>query len=104
MRALGRGRVGDRATGDAQSARPDIVAARDGIRLEVEPKGAGSSLSHTARYGLPFTAAQVRVHVGEAVLNALRVVAVGKHVRLLRSPTPPATGPRWACTTSASVS
>lgn len=30
-----------------------------------------------ARYGQPFTAAQVKVHVGEAVLKALRVVAAG---------------------------
>jgi hypothetical protein len=55
----------------------DLVALRDGTRLEVEAKGAGSSKPHTARYGQPFTAAQVRVHVGEAVLKALRVVAAG---------------------------
>ena len=56
----------------------DLVALRDGIRLEVEAKGAGSSKPHTARYGQPFTAAQVKVHVGEAVLKALRVVAAGR--------------------------
>lgn len=55
----------------------DIVAVRDGTRLEVEAKGGGSSKAHTARYGQPFTTAQVRVHVGEAVLTALRVVAAG---------------------------
>ena len=56
---------------------PDIVAMRNGTRLEVEAKGAGRSKPHTARYGQPFNAAQVRVHVGEAVLKALRVVAAG---------------------------
>jgi hypothetical protein len=56
----------------------DVVATRAGIRLEVEAKGAGSSKPHTARYGKPFDQAQVRVHVGEAVLKALAVVAAGK--------------------------
>jgi hypothetical protein len=55
----------------------DLVAVRDGTRLEVEAKGGGSSKPHTARYGQPFSTAQVRVHVGEAVLTALRVVATG---------------------------
>jgi len=38
----------------------------------------GSSKPHTARYGKLFDQAQVRVHVGEAVLKALAVVAAGK--------------------------
>lgn len=57
---------------------PDIVAIRDGISLEVEAKGAGSSKRYTARYGMPFTSAQVKVHVGEAVLKAMHVVATGQ--------------------------
>ena len=56
----------------------DVVATRAGVRLEVEAKGAGSSKAHTARFGQPFNQAQVRVHVGEAVLKALAVVAEGK--------------------------
>jgi hypothetical protein len=56
----------------------DVVATRAGVPLEVEAKGAGSSKAHTARFGQPFNQAQVRVHVGEAVLKALAVVAEGK--------------------------
>jgi hypothetical protein len=48
------------------------------VRLEVEAKGGGSSKPHTARFGQPVTTAQVRVHVGEAVLTAMKVVAAGK--------------------------
>ena len=56
----------------------DVAATRAGVRLEVEAKGAGSSRAHTARFGQPFNQAQVRVHVGEAVLKALAVVAEGR--------------------------
>ena len=56
---------------------PGIAATRRGVRLEIEARGAGSSKSHTARYGLPFTTAQVKLHVGQAVLKALQVVAAG---------------------------
>ena len=56
----------------------DVVATRAGVRLEVEAKGAGSSKAHTARFGQPFNQAQVRVHVGEAVLKALAIAAEGK--------------------------
>ena len=56
----------------------DVVATRAGVRLEVEAKGEGSSKAHTARFGQPFNQAQARVHVGEAVLKALAVVAEGK--------------------------
>jgi len=56
----------------------DVVATRAGVRLEVEAKGEGSSKAHTARFGKPFDQAQVKVHVGEAVLKALAVVAQGK--------------------------
>ena len=56
----------------------DGVATRAGARLEVEAKGEGSSKAHTARFGQPFNQAQARVHVGEAVLKALAVVAEGK--------------------------
>ena len=44
----------------------------------MEAKGAGSSKPGTARYGHLFTQAQVRVHVGEAVLTALAVASAGK--------------------------
>jgi hypothetical protein len=44
----------------------------------VEAKGEGSSKAHTARFGRPFNQAQVKVHVGEAVLKALAVVTQGK--------------------------
>lgn len=55
----------------------DIVAVRDGARLLVEAKGAGSSKVGTKRYGLPFTGNQVGSHVGVAVVRALRWAALG---------------------------
>lgn len=55
----------------------DIVATRDGARLEVEAKGAGSSKPHTARYGRAFNRGQVFDHVAKAVLKALRVASAG---------------------------
>jgi hypothetical protein len=56
----------------------DVVATRAGILLEVEAKGAGSSKPFTAKHGQPFNRAQVRVHVGEAVLKALAVVSANE--------------------------
>jgi hypothetical protein len=56
----------------------DLVAERDGIRLEVEAKGAGSSDPQTARYGQEFSHAQVFTHVGEAILKALQFVSAGR--------------------------
>jgi hypothetical protein len=55
----------------------DIVAAKGGVRLRVEAKGAGSSKSGTKRYGLPFTGNQVGSHVGVAVVRALRWASRG---------------------------
>ena len=55
----------------------DIVATREGTRLEVEAKGAGSSKPHTARYGRAFNRGQVFDHVAKAVLKALRVASTG---------------------------
>jgi len=58
----------------------DLIATRGGTRLEVEAKGAGSSKPGTARYGQMFNRAQVFVHVGEALVKALRVASAG-HAR-----------------------
>jgi hypothetical protein len=55
----------------------DIVATREGARLEVEAKGAGSSKPYTARYGQVFNRGQVFDHVAKAVLKALRVASAG---------------------------
>lgn len=55
----------------------DIEAERDGARLIVEAKGAGSSKAGTARYGLAFNRNQVFDHVAKAVLKALRVASSG---------------------------
>ena len=52
----------------------DIVAVKDGRRLFVEAKGAGSSKEGTARYGSEFSRNQVFDHVAKAVLKAMRVV------------------------------
>jgi hypothetical protein len=50
----------------------DLVAERDGKRLVIEAKGAGSSKSDTARYGMTFNKGQVFDHVGKALLKAMR--------------------------------
>lgn len=58
----------------AQERGEDIVASRDGDRLVIEAKGAGSSKPHTNRYGLEFSKGQVFDHVAKAILKALRLV------------------------------
>lgn len=55
----------------------DIVATRDGERLIVEAKGAGSSKEGTRRFGQAFTRNQVGSHVSVAVHRALRVWSIG---------------------------
>jgi hypothetical protein len=55
----------------------DIEAERDGVRLIVEAKGAGSSKPGTARYGHVFNRNQVFDHVAKAVLKGLRVASTG---------------------------
>lgn len=56
----------------------DLVVERDGERLIIEAKGAGSSKVETARYGKTFNKGQVFDHVAKAVLKALRVVTAGQ--------------------------
>jgi Domain of unknown function (DUF3883) len=56
----------------------DIVASKDGERLIIEVKGAGSSKAGTARFGKTFTSGQVFDHAAKAVLKALRVVSAGE--------------------------
>ncbi|HUI70764.1 MAG TPA: hypothetical protein VL354_09570 [Spirochaetia bacterium] len=53
----------------------DIVAERNGRRLSIEAKGAGSSKPGTNRYGLVFSKGQVFDHVAKAVLKTMRAVA-----------------------------
>jgi hypothetical protein len=53
----------------------DIVASKDGRNLIIEAKGAGSSRTGTARYGMEFSSNQVFDHVAKAVLKAMRVVS-----------------------------
>jgi hypothetical protein len=55
----------------------DVIAERNGERLFVEAKGAGSSKEGTARYGREFSRNQVFDHVAKAVLKAMRVVNAG---------------------------
>lgn len=56
----------------------DLIAERNGVRIEVEAKGAGSSKPSSKRYGQEFDASQVNDHVGRAILRALKVVSAGK--------------------------
>ncbi len=51
----------------------DITASRDGVRLLIEAKGAGSSKVGTSRYGMSFTSGQVEISVGAALYKALGV-------------------------------
>ena len=53
----------------------DLVAQRDGERLVVEAKGAGSSKPGTARYGMSFSSGQAFDHVAKAILKGLRVAS-----------------------------
>ncbi len=53
----------------------DIVARKDGRDFVIEAKGAGSSKSGTARYGMEFNGGQVFDHVAKAVLKAMRIVS-----------------------------
>jgi hypothetical protein len=53
----------------------DIVARKAGVELVIEAKGAGSSKTHTPRFGQEFNSGQVFDHVAKAVLKALRVVS-----------------------------
>jgi hypothetical protein len=68
--------IKSRAT--AQQRGYDIEAVQDTERLIVEAKGAGSSKSHTRRFGHQFSKNQVFDHVAKAILKALRVVAGGE--------------------------
>lgn len=51
----------------------DVVAKKGRVTMLVEAKGATSSKSNTARFGVEFSPGQVRTHVAVAVLRALRV-------------------------------
>lgn len=70
-------RIVSRAT--AVQRGDDLVAERNGERLVIEAKGAGSSKIGTARFGKTFNKGQVFDHVGKAVLKAMRVVSAGDH-------------------------
>jgi Holliday junction resolvase-like predicted endonuclease len=55
----------------------DLIAERDGVRFEIEAKGATSSKKGSRRYGEPFNKSQVFDHVAKALLKALRVTSRG---------------------------
>ena len=55
----------------------DIIAVKHGTPdrvLYIEAKGGTSSKPETARYGKPFNGAQIRVHVAEALYNAVAIL------------------------------
>ena len=64
----------------------DIVAIKDGERIIVEAKGEGSSKSHTARFGSPFTKQQASKHIANAVLRAMRVSSAGSSIAAIALP------------------
>lgn len=68
----------------------DLVAQRDGVRLEIEAKGEGSSKPSSNRYGQVFDNSQVNDHVGRAVLRALRVVSLSQAKAAVAFPDNPA--------------
>lgn len=56
----------------------DIIASYPGpprVSLSIEAKGATSARKDSNRYGLPFTSAQIRVHVAEAVFKSIQILA-----------------------------
>lgn len=65
------------STAHADELGDDIDALKDGQRLLVEAKGAGSSKAITNRYGQLFTGNQVGSHIGVAVVRALRWASSG---------------------------
>lgn len=65
------------STAHADELGDDIDALKDGQRLLVEAKGAGSSKVVTKRYGQLFTGNQVGSHIGVAVVRALRWASSG---------------------------
>lgn len=67
----------------------DLVASRNGERLIVEAKGEGSSKSHTANFGSPFTKQQASKHIANAVLRALRVASEGSAIAAIALPAAP---------------
>jgi hypothetical protein len=73
-----------RAMGKAPGV--DVVAEQQGIRLEIEAKGAGSSDPSSSRFGHSFTRGNVSTHVGEAVLKALRVIAADRALAAIAFP------------------
>lgn len=66
-----------------------LVAEKDGVRIEIEAKGAGSSKAGTARYGQHFDKGQVFDHVAKAVLKALRVASAGNALAAVALPDNP---------------
>jgi len=80
-------RVLSRAT--AMQHGDDLVAEKDGQRLEIEAKGAGSSKPGTARYGQHFSKGQVFDHVAKAVFKALRVASAGTALAAIALPDNP---------------
>lgn len=61
-------------------------AERNGVHLVVAPRGAGSSLPGTNRFGKVFTRGQVFVHSEVAAARLLRVVGDGRSVGVIAAP------------------
>jgi hypothetical protein len=74
---------------DARRPGVDTVANREGRTLVVAPRGEGSSLPGTRRYGKPFTRSQVHVHVEVAAARMLRKVADERTIAALALPDNP---------------
>jgi hypothetical protein len=65
-------RLGPRETGD------DIIAARQELvpcQFHIEAKGGTSSQEGSRRFGQPFTNAQIRVHVAQALYKAAEILS-----------------------------
>ena len=64
---------------------PDIVAARDGVTLYVEAKGATSSREGSKRFGQPYDSTMARINVAEALYTAVAARTRHADVEELRS-------------------
>ena len=60
----------------------DLIAEKNGKNLLIEAKGQTSSKPTSARYGLPFSRAQVKSHVATAILSTMKNLDTSKFVAI----------------------
>ncbi len=79
-------RIISTASARAKQRGYDILAAKDGVTLVVEAKGATSSDSESERYGQEFSKGQKLSHVSKALYTVASIVSAGEHQAALAVP------------------